>query len=95
MRLSKPALGVLCATVGLLSCWATTALGETLPDGRVYEMVSSPENHGADMDVPLAMKVGVLQCWDGRVRYDITFSGCHGWRSGGVCGKSERGWHGQ
>ncbi len=72
MRFSKPALGVLCATVGLLSYGATTALGETLPDGRVYEMVSSPENHEADVYVPSAME-GRLNAGTGGTETELPF----------------------
>lgn len=44
----------LCAALGCVALWtlASTAGAVSLPDGRVYEMVTPPLNHGADVFSP-------------------------------------------
>ncbi len=59
-------LTALCMTAAALSCMGVAvftpgaALAEELPDGRVFEMVTPPENHDADVYVPFAMSLGVF-----------------------------------
>ena len=52
--------GLLAAVAASLLIGAPTANATTLPDGRVYEMVTPPENHESDTYVPYAMSVGIF-----------------------------------
>ncbi len=54
------------------------AFGEELPDGRVYEMVTPPENHDADVYVPFAMSQNIFEVGQGGTDTRLPFQVAQG-----------------
>ncbi len=57
----------------LLVLAAPAAFAEELPDGRVFEMVTPPENHDADVYVPFAMSLGIFNVGLGGTDTELPF----------------------
>jgi hypothetical protein len=72
-------LACLCVAVGVLVCWGASAFAVGLPDGRVFEMVTPPENHDANVYTPLAIQEALLNpgeadTWS-RLPFQVSVSG--------------------
>ena len=75
-RYGFAALGVLaclCVAVGVLACWNTSAFAAGLPDGRVYEMVTPPENQDADVYTPFAITEGLMTAGQADIHTQLPF----------------------
>ncbi len=72
-RIVFTALAILCTTAVYSVFGGTSARAEALPDGRVYEMVTPPENEDASVYVPLAVSEGVLNAGQGGTHTKLPF----------------------
>lgn len=66
-------LVLLAAAAASLLLGVSSADAATLPDGRVYEMVTPPENHESNVNVPFAMRTGVFNPGPGGTSTKLPF----------------------
>ena len=93
-RIGLSALAALCAAAGGLAYTGASASASSLPDGRVFEMVTPVEDSAADVYVPQVVSESATPIGVAGIYTRLPFPGVGGRECGGVCGGCECGWNG-